>query len=63
MRTLAQAIGKMAGTEDATALESRLAKLNLEFEKTFQTIPRNAEDSQKRDQEFLRIVSEKEALN
>jgi len=63
MRTLAQAIGKTAGAEDATALENQLAKLNLEFEKTFQTIPRNAEDSQKRDQAFLRIASEKEALH
>ncbi|MGI6175673.1 MAG: hypothetical protein ACOYJC_05860 [Christensenellales bacterium] len=63
MCTLAQAIEKTAGAEDVGALEGRLAKLNLEFEKTLQTIPRNAEDSQKRDQEFLRIASEKESLN
>jgi hypothetical protein len=61
--TLAMAIAKQEGADDAAILENRLAKLDEDFRRALNMSPHTTEDAEKQNQEFIRIATEKEGIH
>lgn len=61
--TLAMAIAKQEGADDAAMLENRLAKLDEDFRRALNMSPHTTEDAEKQNQEFIRIATEKEGIH
>jgi site-specific DNA recombinase len=62
-KSLAEAIAKREGAEDAALLEDRLAKLDEDFRVALHNIPHTTDDAVMQNQEFIRIASEKETIH